>query len=34
MVPEGRNDRSLAIYCQECTQDRIRPVGNGLIGLQ
>jgi len=29
-VAEGRNDISLAIYCQECVQDRARPVGNGL----
>ena len=31
-VPEGRNDRSQAIYCLECATQRTRPVGNGVIG--
>jgi len=26
-VPEGLNDRSQAIYCLECVQTEIRPVG-------
>jgi hypothetical protein len=30
-VPEGLNDRSQAIYCLERVQQRIRPVGHGLI---
>ncbi len=29
-VPEGRNDRSQAIYCLECATQRTRPVGNGM----
>ena len=29
-VPEGLADRSLAIYCQESRQKRIRPGGNGM----
>jgi hypothetical protein len=31
LVPEGRNDRSQAIYCLECATQRTRPVGNGMI---
>jgi len=31
VVPEGRNDRSQAIYCLECVTQRTRPVGNGMI---
>ena len=30
-VPEGRNDRSQAIYSLECATQRTRPVGNGMI---
>jgi hypothetical protein len=26
-IPEGLNDRSQAIYCLECVQDEVRPVG-------
>jgi hypothetical protein len=33
-VPEGLNERSLAIHCQGCTQNGTRPVGNGMIGLR
>jgi len=29
-VPEGLNDRSLAIYCQGKADNMIRPVGNGM----
>ncbi len=29
--PDGTNERSQAIYCLECVQWRIRPVGHGLI---
>jgi len=30
-VPEGPNDSSLAVYCQECVRIAIRPVGYGVI---
>ena len=30
-VPEGLNDSSLAIYCQEGAPGKIRPVGNGMM---
>ena len=33
-VPEGRNDSSLAVYCQEYVQERNRPAGNGVIGAE
>ena len=31
-VPEGRTDRSQAVYCLECIQTATRPVGYGVIG--
>jgi hypothetical protein len=33
-VLEGRNDSSLAVYCQERVQVMIRPVGYGVIGSE
>jgi hypothetical protein len=30
VVPKGRNDSSLAVYCLECDQRTTRPVGHGL----
>ena len=30
-VPKGLNDRSLAVYCQGCAQQTIRPGGYGVI---
>ena len=32
LVPEGRNDRSQAIYCLVSDEKGNRPVGNGVIG--
>ena len=31
LVPEGLNDGSKAIYCLECVEKEIRPVGKGMI---
>jgi hypothetical protein len=30
VVPKGRNDSSLAVYCLECDQRTTRPLGHGL----
>jgi hypothetical protein len=32
-VPEGLNDRSLAIHCQEQPQSATVPSGYGMMGL-
>ena len=34
VVPEGPNDSSLAVYCQEWVQERNRPVGYGVTGSE
>jgi hypothetical protein len=34
VVPKGRDDSSLAVYCLECVQEKNRPVGNGVIGSE